>query len=368
MCFEERNTLSRNRAPAAALIVRRMRALRRSACLLAMAIPLESLSLFLLAFLAEDAFVRIFHALALIGLRRPEVADFRGHLADLPLIDAAHHDFGGFRRRDRNAVRDRIDHIVAVAEGKLEVPSLDRGAITDAIDFELALEPLGNAGDEISNQGARSAPHGAGALGVGARIDLDRALVHLHRDLVGRHKLQRAFWSLHFHRLAFDARRDARRDWNRFLADARHDDPLLEYPTEDLAAHIRFASGVVRHHPLGSRKDCDPEAVVDARQILHRSIDAASGFRHPLDGANDRRTVKILKLNLEFSAPVAALQCRIVADIAFALEHIEHALAQLRARSRHFRLGAALGVADAGDHVADWIVQVHRRQLLTSST
>src|SRR5712691_2518481 len=50
----------------------------------------------------------------------------------------------------------------------------------------------------------------------------------------------------------------------------------LEHRTEDLAAHIGVAGGVVRHHPLGGRNDGNAEAVVDARQILHRSIDAAS--------------------------------------------------------------------------------------------
>src|SRR5215475_12068095 len=98
MCFEERNTLSRSRPPAAALIVRLMRALRRSACLVAMAIP----SLLLLAFLAEDAFVRISHALAFVGLGWPERADLRRDLTDLLLVDAADQDFGRPRRCNRD--------------------------------------------------------------------------------------------------------------------------------------------------------------------------------------------------------------------------------------------------------------------------
>src|SRR5262249_19934389 len=142
----------------------------------------------------------------------------------------------------------------------------------------------------------------------------------------------------------------------------------LEHRTEDLATHIGVAGGVVRHHALGGRNDCNAKAVVDARQILHRSIDAAPRLRHALNDADDRRAVEILELDLELGAAVAAFQRRIIADVAFALEHVEHALAQLRARSRHFRLGPALCVADAGNHIADWIVEVHRRQLLTSST
>src|SRR5215468_557382 len=132
----------------------------------------------------------------------------------------------------------------------------------------------------------------------------------------------------------------------------------LEHRTEDLAAHIGVAGGMVRHHALGGRDDCDAEAVVDARQFPHRRIDAAPGLGDPLDDANDRRAVEILELDLELSAAVAVLHRGIIADVAFALEHVEHALAQLRTRRRHLRLGPGLGVADAGDHVADWIVQI----------
>src|SRR5260370_36246267 len=149
MCFEERNTLSRGRAPAAALMVRLTRALRRSTCFVAMAKSRLNPSLLLLAFLAEDVFARISHALALIGLGRSEGADFRRHLANLLLVDARHHDFGRLRRHNRYAVRDRIDHVVAVAERDLQVLPLECGAITDAGDLEVALETLGGPGDQI---------------------------------------------------------------------------------------------------------------------------------------------------------------------------------------------------------------------------
>src|SRR5215467_1947033 len=133
----------------------------------------------------------------------------------------------------------------------------------------------------------------------------------------------------------------------------------LEHRAEDLAAHIGVAGGMVRHHAFGGRDDCHAEAVVDARQFLRRRIDAAPRLGDALDDANDRRAVEILKLDLELGAAVAVLHRGIVADVAFGLEHLEHALAQLRTRRRHFRLGPGLGVADAGDHVADWIVQIH---------
>src|SRR5271154_3366850 len=134
----------------------------------------------------------------------------------------------------------------------------------------------------------------------------------------------------------------------------------LEHGTEDFAADIGVACGMVRHHALRRRHDGDAEAVVDARQVLHRDVDAAARLRHPLDFADHRLAVEILEVDLEFAATVAVLEGRIVADVAFALEHVEHAAPQLRARRRHLGLGALLGVADAGDHVADRIIDVHR--------
>src|SRR5215831_20527162 len=48
----------------------------------------------------------------------------------------------------------------------------------------------------------------------------------------------------------------------------------LEHRTEDFAAHIGLAGSMVRHHARGSRDDRNPEAVVEARQVLHRRVDA----------------------------------------------------------------------------------------------
>src|SRR5262249_211351 len=174
MCFDERNTDSRTRVPAAALMARRTRAVRRSVWFLSFAMVA---SLLLLAFLAEDVLAGVLDALALPGLGRPEAADLGGPLADLLAVDAADHHLGRLRRRDRDAVRDRIDHVVAVAQRDLQVLALHGGAIADAGDLELPLEPLGDAGDEVRHQRARGAPHGARALGLVARVALYRALV-----------------------------------------------------------------------------------------------------------------------------------------------------------------------------------------------
>src|SRR3954451_10317000 len=206
MCFDDRNTDSRGRPLAPAFTARRTRALRRSVEFLNLAIGL--LRLLLLAFLAEDVFALVLHALALVGLRRTECADLGRDLADLLLVDAHDENFGRLRRRDRDAFRHRVDHVVAVAERDLQVLALHRRAITDAGDLELALEALGHAGHQIGDERTRGAPHRASALGLIARIDLDAALLHLHGDIVGQHDLQRALRALHLDGLPFDVRGD----------------------------------------------------------------------------------------------------------------------------------------------------------------
>src|SRR6185295_8071060 len=76
-------------------------------------------ALLLLAFLAQDLLARILDALALVGLGRPHAADLGGHLPDLLPVGAADLDLGRLRRPDRDARRDRIDHLVAEAQLQL---------------------------------------------------------------------------------------------------------------------------------------------------------------------------------------------------------------------------------------------------------
>src|SRR5262245_11100277 len=140
-----------------------------------------------------------------------------------------------------------------------------------------------------------------------------------------------------------------------------------EHRTEDFATDVLVARLVVGHDALRRRHDGDAEAVVDARQRLHRGIHPAARLRHPRDLADHGRAVEILQLDVELGAAVLVLDGGIAADVALALEHFEDTRAQRRARRRHLRLVAPGRVADASDHIADRIVESHR-SLLTSST
>src|ERR1700719_3160423 len=141
-----------------------------------------------------------------------------------------------------------------------------------------------------------------------------------------------------------------------------------EHRAEDFAADIGVAGVVVGHDTLRRRDDGDTEAVVDARQVLHRGVDAAAGLGDALDLADHRLAVEIFQLDVELGAAFA-FGYRVTADIALGLEHFEHALAQFRARAADLSLVAHLRIADAGQQIAERIVHCHGCDPpLTSST
>src|SRR6266545_529288 len=74
----------------------------------------------------------------------------------------------------------------------------------------------------------------------------------------------------------------------------------LEHRAQDFAADIGVARLVIGHHTLGRGDDRDAEAVVDARQRLHRGVDAPAGLRDPLNLPDHRGAVEILELDLDF--------------------------------------------------------------------
>src|SRR5260370_19663071 len=124
MCFDERWTQSRPLDPAADLTARRTLASRRATALRCCAIT--SSRSFLLAFLAEHVLAGVFDPFALVRLGLPERADLGRNLSDFLAVDSRYHDLDRPRRRDRDAVGDRIGDVVAESELEMPVISLHR--------------------------------------------------------------------------------------------------------------------------------------------------------------------------------------------------------------------------------------------------
>src|SRR5229473_2673648 len=237
MCFDERWTQSRTLEPAADLTARRTLASRRATALRSCAIT--SSRSFLLAFLAEDVLARVLDALALVRLGRPEPADLGRNLSDFLAVDPGYHDLDRPRRRDRDAVGDRIGDVVAESEREMQVLALHRRPVAHPGDLQSLLEALGDAGDQIVDQRARQTPHGAGTLGLGPRRHHDAAGLDSRRDVVGDHDFELARWPVHLDLLALDAGAHALRHRHRLPTDARHGLSLfLLFPAQNTVHRI----------------------------------------------------------------------------------------------------------------------------------
>src|SRR3954467_1641210 len=86
--------------------------------------------------LPGDVLALVADALALVGLRRPLLADDGGDLADLLLGVALDHDARRRRHLELNPGGCRDAHGVRVAERELEVCALEGRAVADALDLE----------------------------------------------------------------------------------------------------------------------------------------------------------------------------------------------------------------------------------------
>src|SRR5215211_6078484 len=107
--------------------------------------------------LAADVLALVADALALVGLGRAHLADLRGDLADLLLVDALHDDLGRHRNFERDPLR-RLDHDrMRVADVELDRRSAQGGAVADAVELEALLETLGDALDHVRDQRSRQA-------------------------------------------------------------------------------------------------------------------------------------------------------------------------------------------------------------------
>src|SRR5215475_11078901 len=129
----ERKTTRRGRSAEPRTFARTRRWRRRRASLTARLGTLADLSPHVLALIAD--------ALALVRLRRAYLADLGGRLADDLLVGSLHDDLRRRRhlegdsgaRLDRDGMRE--------ADVQLEVGSLERGAVADALDLEPLLKP-----------------------------------------------------------------------------------------------------------------------------------------------------------------------------------------------------------------------------------
>src|SRR5271168_1964783 len=126
MCWGVRCT--DRRIAASSLIFTRPRRARRKrvSCLVSF------MCLLLFRLFQRNLFIGVLHALALVGLRRPEAANLGRRLPDPLPVDALDDDLGLARSFDADAVRNRIVDQMRKAQGQSQALRLNGGAISDA--------------------------------------------------------------------------------------------------------------------------------------------------------------------------------------------------------------------------------------------
>ena len=172
--------------------------------------------------LSADVLALVADALALVGLRRADLADLGGRLAHHLLVGALDDDLGrgGNLEGDAGARLDRDR--VRVADLELEIGALERGAVADALDLEALLEALRDALDHVRDERAREPVERAVLAALGRTRHGDDALVlrdlHPLRDLL----LERAERAGHGHAARLQLNGHAGRDFDGSFADSTH--------------------------------------------------------------------------------------------------------------------------------------------------
>src|SRR4029077_19243791 len=109
-------------------------------------------SLTCLSDLALDDLAGVSHALALVRVGLAELADVRGDLADLLLVDALDAELDRGLDHEVDSRRSLDGHRVRVAKTDLEVRALGRDPVADADDLHRLRVALGDAHDHVVDQ------------------------------------------------------------------------------------------------------------------------------------------------------------------------------------------------------------------------
>src|SRR5688572_6046927 len=129
---------------------------------------------------------------------------------------------------------------------------------------------------------------------------------------------------------------------------------------EQLAADVLLAGLAVAHHALARADHGDAHAVEHLGELFDLVIDAATGLAEALDLVDDLLARhRVLELHAEL-ALLAVVDHIVFLDVTFVLEHLGDAGADLALVDEHELPADPVGVPDAGEHVRDGVLVVHR--------
>src|SRR3984893_18713307 len=353
------------RRTASSLIFDRLRSARRRrvSCLV------NFICLLLLRLFQRNLLVRILHALALIGLRRPKAPNLGGRLTDSLAVDALDQNLRLRRRLDGDAVGDRVVDEVRIAQGQRKTLRLDGGTVADTHELELLLVALGHARDHVREMRERRARDGVQALAVAAGLDGKMLLVRLDHFNAGlERERQRTLGTLDRDGFTADGHGNALREIDRFFCNSRHSKNLLERLLDLLNDEEHFAAGtgrarlLVRHDAMRRGNNRHTQAAQSYRKYVLAAVDPESRTADAFDAIDDRPAVVILELDGQRALGAGRLDV-VRAYIAFILQYLENGKLQLRCPHAHCGLARGLRVADAGQKIGDGISHAHCARL-----
>src|SRR5438067_9821681 len=131
----------------------------------------------------------------------------------------------------------------------------------------------------------------------------------------------------------------------------------LPNKANDFAADALGLGGAARDHAAGRGQDCSSEAAQHARQAVLARVDAPARLGHTLEaGEHALPAAAVLELDDErLVGQLARLDDVEPADVALLLEDARDLFLQLRGRHLDAVLQRLVGVADAREHVGNWI-------------
>src|SRR3990172_1270912 len=220
-----------------------------------------------LAGLAPHVLPFVANALALVGLRRADAADLRGHLADELLIDPLNVDPVRPLHLQRDPRRRLHIDRVRVAHGDLDVLAQLLRAVADALQLQRLLEPVLHAVHHVGQQRpGQAVQRPVLRLVAGARHH-HLAVLQVQTHVRVKLAAQLALRALHRHRVALHLHLHRGGDLDRLLAYARHALDHLPDVAEQLTAGLLTPGLLPAHHTLRRGEDGDAQSVVDARDL-----------------------------------------------------------------------------------------------------
>src|SRR5450631_3903692 len=129
------------------------------------------------------------------------------------------------------------------------------------------------------------------------------------------------------------------------------------HPAENLSAQVLLVRVAARHHTPGSGQNVDSETTQDAGDVRLPDIHPAARTRNALDRRDHRRVVSAV-LQIDLDGLLRAFFRHLeIGNVAFLFQNARYFRFQLGSRHVYRRMAGLDRVANASQHVGNWIAR-----------